>query len=198
MTRVPKVKSRKAKRPAGETIFNAAPGTRLLAGGLCTVLAVMFLIHQTQIEGAKPLIRVFAGGCTLAFGVLAWYFVRRGSRRGPVLRLGPEGFGIALGFNTWLEFTWEQVEAFRYWEPTGMAMLVKRRQSRWVGVLLKSKLPGEGLSWDVRFEIWLNTFHNRPGLTLLHPFVDAPILDVLQAFKDHAPKALDDYTWMSR
>ena len=105
---------------------------------------------------------------------------------------------MAVGFSGWLEFTWDQVEAFRYWEPTGLAMLVKRRQSRWVGVVLKENLKRSTLSWDQKFEIWLNTFHNRPGLCLLHPFVDAPILDVLQAFKDYAPSELDDYEWMKR
>jgi ribonucleotide reductase alpha subunit len=90
------------------------------------------------------------------------------------------------------------VEAFRYWEPTGIALLVKRRQSRWVGVLLNRKLKADDLTWDMRLEIWLNTFHNRPGLCILHPFVKASILDVLQAFKDHAPRKLDDYEWMKR
>lgn len=105
---------------------------------------------------------------------------------------------MALGFSGWIDVPWSAVEAFRYWEPTGIALLVKRRQSRWVGILLKDTSMLRDLTWDQRFEIWMNTFHNRPGLTLLHPFVKAPILDVLQAFKDHAPKALDDYTWMSK
>ena len=67
-----------------------------------------------------------------------------------------------------------------------------------VGVLLNRKLAREGLTWDQRFEIWLNTFHNRPGLCILHPFVQAPILDVLQAFKDFGPRRPDDYNWMSK
>ena len=198
MTRVPKTKSRLPKRRRDIVTFEAAPGSRLLAGGLCAVLAVMFLIHQTQIEGISPAIRLLALAGTAFFGVLAWYFLRRGGRKGTVLRVGPDGFGIALGFNGWVDIPWEAVKAFRYWEPTGLALLIKRRQSRWVGVLLKDQTPLKNLSWDQRFEIWLNTFHNRPEVTLLHPFVRAPILDVLQAFKDHAPKELDDYTWMSR
>ncbi|MEM6662710.1 MAG: hypothetical protein AAF666_11100 [Pseudomonadota bacterium] len=199
MTRVPKTRSRlKKKRPAAEAVFNAAPGSRLLAGGLCAVLTVMFAVHQTQIEGEAVLIRLFAALMAGFFGALAWYFLRRGSRRGPVLRVGPEGFGIALGFDTWLDFPWEDVEAFRYWEPTGIAMLVKRRQSRWVGVLLNRPLQGRDLPLDARFEIWLNTFHNRPGFCILHPFVRENILDVLQAFKDHAPKRCDDYEWMKK
>lgn len=202
MTRVPRTRSRleelRARKKVTEVVFNASAGTRRLAGGMCLILGVMFVIHQTQVDGAKPLIRAFALAATGFFGVLAWYFLRRGSRRGPVLRLDKQGFGMAVGFSGWLEFTWDQVEAFRYWEPTGLVMLVKRRQSRWVGVLLKEAPKKSDLTWDQKFEIWLNTFHNRPGLCLLHPFVDAPILDVLQAFKDYAPKELDDYEWMSR
>ena len=198
MSRIPRTRTRLKKQAPAEAVFTAAPGSRLLAGGLCAVIAVMFVIHQTQIEGVAVLLRLFTLGMTAIFAALAWYFIRRGSRRGPVLRVGPDGFGIAVGFGGWLEFPWSDVEAFRYWEPTGLAMLVKRRQSRWVGVVLKRKLKAEDLSWDMRFEIWLNTFHNRPGLCILHPFVKAPILDVLQAFKDFAPRALDDYNWMSR
>ncbi|MFK7945389.1 MAG: hypothetical protein AB8B85_21110, partial [Paracoccaceae bacterium] len=141
MTRVPKTKSRleelRAKKKITEVVFNAAPGTRRLAGGMCLVIAVMFLIHQTQIDGAKLLIRAFALSGTVGFTVLAWYFIRRGSRRGMLLRMDKQGFGMAVGFHGWLDFTWDEVEAFRYWEPTGLAMLIKRRQSRWVGVLLK-------------------------------------------------------------
>ena len=202
MSRVPRTKSRleelRAKKKITEVVFNASPGTRRLAGGMCALLAILFLIHQTQVDGTKLLIRAFALACTVGFGVLAWYFLRRGSRKGPVLRLTKQGFGMAVGFNGWLEFTWDQVEAFRYWEPTGLAMLIKRRQSRWVGVLLKQNPRKSDLTWDMRFELGLNTFHNRPGLCLLHPFVDVPILDVLQAFKDYAPRELDDYEWMSK
>lgn len=203
VSRVPKTKSRlealrARKKAPEEVVFNASPGTRRLAGGMFALLALMFLIHQTQIEGAKPLIRAFALFCSGGGAVLAWYFLRRGSRKGPVLKLSKQGFGMALGFNGWVEFPWDQVEAFRYWEPTGLAFLVKRRQSRWVGIVLKASLKRSELSWDQKFEIWLNTFHNRPGLCLLHPFVEAPILDVLQAFKDYAPKELDDYEWMKR
>lgn len=180
-----------------EAVFQAAPGTRMLAGYLCAVLTFMFVVHQTQIEGEAAPLRLMAFVLAIFFGALAWYFLKRGSRKGPVLRVGPDGFGIAVGFDGWLEFPWEDVEAFRYWEPTGMAMLVKRRQSRWVGVLLNRKLVAN-LPSDQRFEIWLNTFHNRPGLCVLHPFVRENILDVLQAFKDHAPKRADDYEWMKK
>lgn len=203
MSRVPQTKSRlealrARKKAPDEVTFQAKAGTRLLAGGMCAVIAVMFLIHQTQVDGVKLLIRLFAAAGAGGFGVLAWYFFRRGSRKGPLLRLSKEGFGIAVGFSTWLEFRWDEIEAFRYWEPTGLMMLIKRRQSRWVGVLLKENPKRSSLPWDARFELWLNTFHNRPGLCVMHPFVDAPILDVLQAFKDYAPKALDDYEWMKR
>ncbi len=203
MSRVPQAKSkleelRARKKAPEEVVFNAAPGTRRLAAGMCGVLALMFLFHQTQIDGVKPLFRIFALVCAAGLGTLAWYFFRRGSRTGPVLKISKQGFGMALGFNGWVEYPWDEVEAFRYWEPTGIAMLVKRRQSRWVGVLTKSHPKRSDLSWDQKFEISFNTFHNRPGLCLLHPFVDAPILDVLQAFKDYAPKKLDDYEWMKR
>lgn len=196
MSRVPKIKSRLSKAQAA--VFMASPGTRRLAAGLSGVLAVLFLIHQTQIEDVAPGLRAFSLAMTAIFGAIFWFFWNRGSRKGPVLRLTKEGFGIAVGFRGWLEFPWDQVKAFRYWEPTGIAMMVKRRQSRWIGVLLNEPLPAAGLTWDERFEIWLNKVHNRPGLCVLHPFVDAPILDVLQAFKDYAPRALDDYTWMTR
>lgn len=203
MSRVPQTKSRleelrARKKAPDEVVFNAAPGTRLLAAAFCALLAAMFAIHQTQIEGDKILIRLLSLVLTVFFAGLAFYFFRRGRRRGPVLRITRDGLGIALGFSSWLEFRWDEVEAFRYWEPTGLLFIIKRRQSRWVGVLLNHKLPAGDLPWDVRFEIWLNTIHNRPGFCVLHPFVDAPILDVLQAFKDHAPKALDDYEWMKR
>ena len=193
MTRVPKTKTLNKKRALAAQVFQAHPGTRRLAGGMCALLAVMFLIHQTQVEGIKPFIRLFALACTLVFSALALYFFRRGSRRGPVLKIGPDGFGIAVGFSGWIEVPWDKVKAFKYWEPTGIAMLVKRRQSRWVGVALKDSSLLAGRPPSERFEIWLNTFHNRPALTVLHPFVASNILDVLQAFKDHAPPELDDY-----
>lgn len=198
MSRIPKTRTRLAKKTTEEKVFMASAGPRLLAGGMLAVLAVLFAIHQTVIEGEAVLLRLFAFVMMVIFGVLAWYFIRRGSRRGPVLRVGPDGFGIALGFRGWFEFPWEEVEAFRYWEPTGILLLVKRRQSRWVGILLNRKLPAGDLTWDERLEIWLNTFHNRPGLCILHPFVKAPILEVLQAFKDFAPRRTDDYDWMKR
>ncbi|MEM9138477.1 MAG: hypothetical protein AAGB15_01480 [Pseudomonadota bacterium] len=198
MTRIPRIKRKSNKRPDGETAFQASSGTRLQASVLCAVLAVLFLINQTQLEGEAILLRLLSVVCMVFFAVLAWYFWRRGRRRGPVIRVGPEGFGIAVGFDTWLEFPWDDVAAFRYWEPTGLAMLIKRRQSRWIGILINRTIDGTKLTWDARFEIWLNKFHNRPGLCLLHPFVKADILDVLQAFKTHAPRRADDYTWMSR
>ncbi|MEM7188794.1 MAG: hypothetical protein AAF439_04210 [Pseudomonadota bacterium] len=200
MSRVPKTRTRLRKQwaPKPEAVFQAAPGTRLLAGWLTATLAVLFLIHQTQIEGEAIPLRLFALLCAAFFGALAWYFIKRGSRKGPVLKVGPNGFGIAVGFDAWIEAPWDDVEAFRYWEPTGIAMLIKRRQSRWVGILLNRGLSARNLPLDVRFEIWLNTFHNRPGLCILHPFVEENILDVLQAFKDHAPKRTDDYEWMKR
>ena len=198
MTRVPKTRTRLKKSKPNEAVFLAAPGPRRLAGALCGVIALLFVVHQTQIEGEAIWFRLFAALMAVFFGGLGWYFWRRGSRKGPVLRIGKDGFGIAVGFKGWLEFPWEEVEAFRYWEPTGLAILIKRRQSRWVGVLVTRKLRGDDLSWDQRFELWLNTFHNRPGLCVLHPFVQAPILDVLQAFKDFGPRRADDYNWMSR
>ena len=198
MTRVPKTKSRLKKSKPDEAVFLAAPGSRRQAAALCGVLALLFVLHQTQIEGPSPWFRLFAGVMTVFFGVLAWYFWRRGSRKGPVLRVGRDGFGIAVGFEGWLEFPWSEVEAFRYWEPTGLAFMVKRRQSRWVGILVTRKLKPDDLTLDQRFEIWLNTFHNRPGLCVLHPFVQQPILDVLQAFKDYGPRRADDYNWMSK
>lgn len=193
MPRVPKTKTRDKKRALAEQVFQAAPGTRRLAGGMCALLAVMFLIHQTQVDGIKPFIRLFAMACTGVFTALAFYFFRRGNRRGPVLRIGPDGFGIAIGFDGWVDLTWDQVKAFKYWEPTGITMLVKRRQSRWVGVAVKDPGVLADRPASQRFEMGLNTFHNRPPLCVLHPFVDADILDVLQAFKDHAPPELDDY-----
>lgn len=204
MIRVPKIKSRlsdmraRHKRRSEVAEFDGKPGSRLVAGGLCGVLAFMFLINQTQIEGLSPLWRSVSATASICFAVLAWYFLKKGNRSGLLLRVGPDGFGMALGFRGWIEVAWDDVEAFRYWEPTGISLLIKRRQSRWVGILLRQGLSRDSLTWDQRFEIWLNTFHNRPGLCILHPFVGAPILDVLQAFKDHAPRDLDDYEWMSK
>jgi len=204
MTRVPRTRSRleelraRKKRADDETIFQASPGTRLLAGGMCALIAVMLLIHQTQIDGPKPLVRAVVAVVALALAVAGWYFFRRGARRGAAVRLDKRGLGMALGFDGWIELPWNRVEAFRYWEPTGLGRLIKRRQSRWIGILLKEDLNRGALSWDQRFELDFNAFHNRPGLCLLEPFVRAEILDVLQAFKDHAPGELDDYDWMNR
>ncbi|MEM9062489.1 MAG: hypothetical protein AAGD13_18665 [Pseudomonadota bacterium] len=189
----------RARKKAPDVVeFQASPGTRLLAAAMCGLLCAMFLFHQTQIEGTKLLVRAFAIAGAGLFGALAWYFWKRGSRKGPVLRLSKQGVGFALGWSGWIDLTWDQVQVFRYWEPTGLAFLVKRRQSRWVGIVLKDRSFIDALPLDQRFEAWLNRLGNRPSLTVLHPFVDAPILDVLQAFKDYAPKELDDYKWLSR
>ena len=198
MTRVPKIRSRLNKSKPDEAVFLAAPGHRRKAAVMCAVLALLFLLHQTQIEGTAIWFRLFAALMTGFFVWLGWYLWRRGSRKGPVLRVDRDGFGIAVGFKGWLEFPWDQVEAFRYWEPTGLMMLVKRRQARWVGIIVTGKLRADDLTWDQKFDIWVNTFHNRPGLCVLHPFVQAPILDVLQAFKDFGPRRADDYNWMSK
>lgn len=201
MTRVPKAKSKleqlRARKNKPEVVeFQGIPGTRLLASAMCGIIACMFVIHQTQVEGLKPLIRAFAIAGAIFFTALALYFWKRGTRKGPVLRISKQGMGIALGWTGWVELTWDQVQAFRYWEPTGLAFVIKRRQSRWVGIVLKDRSFIDALPMDQRFEAWLNRLGNRPSLTILHPFVDAPILDVLQAFKDYAPKELDDYTWL--
>lgn len=198
MSRVPKAKARLKPRRHVELVFNHRAGSRFVAAGLCGLLAVMFLIHQTQVDGAKPLIRGFAAVAAIFFSVLAAYFWRRGARRGPMLRLTPDGFGIAVGFSGWIELPWNAISAFRYWEPTGFMLLVKRRQTRWVGVVLKDRRFIDDLPLDQRFDAWLNRMFNRPSLCVIEPTVDAPILDVLQAFKDHAPRALDDYEWLSR
>ena len=202
MTRVPKAKSRleqlRARKNKPEVVeFQGIPGTRLLAAAMCGVIALFFVIHQTQVDGVKPLIRAFALVGAVFFGALTWYFWKRGTRKGPVLRISKQGMGIALGWSGWIELTWDQVKAFRYWEPTGLAFVIKRRQSRWVGVVLKDRSFIDQLPLDQRFEAWLNRLGSRPSLTVLHPFVDAPILNVLQAFKDYAPKELDDYEWMN-
>jgi len=189
---------RARKKAPQEAAFAMDGRIRVLAGAGIALLALMFAVHQTQIEGAKPLLRLFAAAMAVLLAGLAWYFLRRGLRRGPAVRLTKQGVGWALGFRGWLEYRWDQIEAFRYYEPTGLAMLIKRRGTRWVAILPKEPPSRADLSWDQRFEIWLNTFHNRPGLCLHERVVRAPILDVLQAFKDYAPKALDDYDWMNR
>ena len=197
MTRVPKTKTRLKDQPR-VLEFQASPGPRRLAGGMCALIAVMLAIHQTQIDGVSPILRVLSAVGTVLFSGLAWYFFKRAARKGTVMRVGPDGFGMAIGFDSWVEYTWPQVQAFRYYEPTGFMLLVKRRQTRWLGVVTLQPPNTQDMPRDARFEIWLNTVHNRPALCLMEPFVDAPILDVLQAFKDHAPKELDDYQWMRR
>ncbi len=151
----------------------------------------MLILHQVSVEGPKPLLRAVVLLAAAGFGGLAWYLLRRGRRRGPALRLGPDAVGIALGFEGWLEVPWEGVRAWRYWEPTGFAVLVKRRQARWVGFRLKDEAVLAGRSWDQRLEMALNRLQGRPALCVLAPFVAAPILDVLEAFQAHAP-GLDD------
>jgi hypothetical protein len=191
LTRVPKARARGRRRAARDVAFDAAPGWRPAAGGLAALLALMLLAHQLFVEGPKPLLRAIALVSAAAFGALACYLVRRGRRRGPVLRLGPERIGIATGFDGWLEVPWEAVRAWRYWEPTGFALLVKRRQARWIGFRLKDERVLAGRPWDQRLEMALNRLQGRPALCILAPFVAAPILDVLEAFQAHAP-GLDD------
>lgn len=193
MTRIPKTRTRNKKKALAEQVFAAHPGPRRLAGYMCAIIALMFAIHQTQVEGVALLIRLFALIMMAGFGVLAFYFLRRGWRRGALLRIGPDGFGIALGFDGWIDVPWEKTKAYKYWEPTGLAWLMKRRQTRWVGIALNDDSLIKDLPPSQRFEIFLNTFHGRPPLCILHPFVATDLLDVLQAFKDHAPKELDDY-----
>jgi hypothetical protein len=169
----------------------AAPGWRPAAGVLSALIALMLLAHQLFLDGPKPLLRGLVLLAAAGFGTLGWYMVRRGRRRGLVLRLGPEGVGIALGFAGWLEVPWDRVRAWRYWEPTGFAALVKRRQARWIGFRLVDETVLARRPWDERLEMWLNRVQGRPPLCTLAPFVDAPILDVLEACQTHAPE-LDD------
>ena len=169
----------------------AAPGWRPAAGGLAALIGLMLLAHQLFVEGPKPLLRAIALVAAAGFAWLAFYLARRGARRGPALRLGPGGVGIALGFAGWVEVPWAALRAWRYWEPAGFAVLVKRRQARWVGFRLKDETVLAGRPWDERLEMWLNRVQGRPALCLLAPFVAAPILDVLEALQTHAPE-LDD------
>ena len=60
--RVPQTKSKleqlRARKNKPEVVeFQAVPGTRLLAAAMCGIIALFFVIHQTQVEGLKPLIR---------------------------------------------------------------------------------------------------------------------------------------------
>jgi hypothetical protein len=188
---VPKSRARGRRRAAREASFDGRPGWRPAAGGLSALLALMLLVHQLFIEGPRPLLRAIVLLAAAGFAVLAWYLLRRGRRRGMALRLGPEGVGIAVGFTGWLEVPWEGVRAWRYWEPTGFAVLVKRRQARWVGFRLKDETVLADRPWDQRLEMWLHRIQGRPALCALAPFIDAPILAVLEAFQTHAPD-LDD------
>lgn len=151
----------------------------------------MLLLHQLYIDGPKPLLRAFVLLATMAFAAVARYMFLRGKRRGPVLRVGPDKVGIAIGFDGWLDVPWDAVLAWRYWEPTGFAVLVKRRQARWVGFRLKDEVVLAGRPWDQQLEMWLHRAQGRPSLCVLAPFVAAPILEVLEAFQTHAPQ-LDD------
>lgn len=191
LTRVPKARARGGGRARREMAFMAAPGWRPAAGGLAALIALMLLAHQFFVDGPKPLLRGLVLLAAAGFAALAWFMVRRGRRRGPVLRLGPGGVSIAVGFAGWVEVPWQGVRAWRYWEPTGFAVLVKRRQARWVGVWLKDEALLADRPWDERLEMWLNRAQGRPSLCALAPFIDASILDVLEAFQTHAP-GLDD------
>ena len=196
MTRVPKTRTRLQDQPRSVE-FQASPGPRRLAAWMCAVIAVMLVIHQTQIEGSGIALRALTLFGMVLFVGLAWFFFKRAARRGTVMQVGPEGFGMAIGFDSWVEYPWSKIQAFRYYEPTGFMLLVKRRQTRWLGVVPLQPPNTAEMPWDARFEIWLNTVHNRPAFCLMEPFVDAPILDVLQAFKDLAPEDLDDYEWLA-
>jgi hypothetical protein len=191
LSRVPKARARGPARAAREFAFPAAPGWRPAAGGLAALIALMLLLHQLFVDGPKPLLRALVLIAAAGFGGLAAFMLRRGRRRGLALRLGPDGVGIALGFSGWLEVPWDRVRAWRYWEPTGFAALVKRRQPRWIGLWLKDEGVLATRPWDERLEMWLNRAQGRPALCALAPFLGAPILDVLEAFQTVAP-GLDD------
>jgi hypothetical protein len=191
LTRVPQARARERTRAARASAFDAAPGWRPAAAGLAALIALMLTLHQLYVEGPKPLLRLFVLLVATGFAALAWYLLQRGRRRGPALRVGPEGVGIALGFAGWLEVPWERVRAWRYWEPTGFAVLVKRRQARWVGFRLTDEGALAGRPWDQRLEMALNRLQGRPALCVLAPFVAAPILEVLESFQAHAAH-LDD------
>ncbi|HET7409034.1 MAG TPA: hypothetical protein VFJ13_02435, partial [Paracoccaceae bacterium] len=171
------------------TEFATAPGWRPAGGALCGVIALMLLGFQLQ-DGPRPEIRLAALLGAAVFGIAAWYMIRRGLRRGLALRIGPEGVGIALGFRGWIEAPWDQVRAWRYWEPTGVGPLV-RREPRWIGVRLKDESVLAGRLWDERLEIWLGRTHQRPPLCVVDPFVTASMPEVQEAFRTQAP-ALDD------
>lgn len=187
--------TRRAKRalrpPPATAEFAGVPGWRPVGGALCAMIAAMMLVHQLYIEGPRPAMRLVALIIALWFAFIAYYLIRRGFRRGLALRVGPEGVGIALGFRGWLDVPWDEVRAWRYWEPTGFMLLVKRRAPRWVGFKLKDESVLARRPWDERLEMWLARWNGRPKLCVLHPFVDGSILEVLEAFQTQAG-ALDD------
>ena len=188
--------SRRARKaalrpPAATAAFAAVPGWRPVGGALCAMIAAMLLVHQLYIDAPRPAIRLVALLAAVLFGAIAWYLVRRGFRRGTAIRVGPEGVGIALGFRGWLEVPWEEVRAWRYWEPTGFMLLIKRRAPRWVGYVLKDESRLGARPWDERLEMWLARANGRPSLCVTHPFVEGSILEVLEAFQTQAG-ALDD------
>ena len=189
--------SRRARRPRaiapvrGTVEFANAPGWRPVGGALCAMMAAMLIVHQLYLEGPRPALRLAALLGAAFFALSAWYLIRRGFRRGAAVRVGPEGVRLALGFDGWLDAPWSEVRAWRYWEPTGFMLLVKRRAPRWVGFRLKDETALAARPWDERLEMWLARFYGRPRLCILHPFVHGSILEVLEAFQTHAPD-LDD------
>lgn len=191
MIRRSKPRTRPTAGGAETTEFSGVPGWRPVGGALCAMISAMMLIHQLYVEGPRPVVRLSALAATIGFGIVAYYLVRRGFRRGLALRVGPEGVGIALGFRGWLDVSWDEVLAWRYWEPTGFMLLVKRRAPRWVGFRLKDESRLAERPWDERLEIWLARAYGRPSLCVLHPFVEGSILEVLEAFQIQA-RDLDD------
>lgn len=182
MSRVPKAKQAKDKRQALKNLsLGARPGRLWAAAFVSGLIAVMFVIHQTQIDGAKVVIRAFAVACAIGFGVMAWYLGKRAARRGEAVRIDKTGIGLAIGFGGWLEVPWDGIAAYRYWEPTGLALLWKRRQPRWVGFKLKDESVLKGRPWDEALDLFLARLAGRPALVVLHTNIDGSILDVLEA-----------------
>ncbi len=185
-------RAKKALRPPPTVAeFIGVPGWRPVGGALSAMIAAMLMVHQLYVDGPKPLVRLLALLGAVAFAAIAWYLLRRGFRRGVAIRVSPEGVGIAIGFRGWLEVSWDEVRAWRYWEPTGFMLLIKRRAPRWVGFVLKDESRLRDRSWDERLEMWLARVNGRPSLCVLHPFVEGSILEVLEAFQTQAG-ALDD------
>ena len=197
MSRTPKVKSRledlrARKKPRSDLVLQAGAGGRLWAGAaLSGTIAVMFIAHQTQVEGAQLLIRLLSLAAAAAFAVLAWYLARRAARRGDMVRITSEGICLAVGFRGWLEIPWENIRGYRYWEPTGFALLYKRRQPRWVGFKLRDESTLMGRPWDEAAELAWNRWAGRPAVAVLHTMIRGSILDVLEACQTHR-RDLDD------